>query len=76
LVLGKSQPLKEASLKPLHDLLDERDLPNTIIEKCTSAALVKTVADNEAFVVSPELFEVINKLLKSDEDNATGDVQT
>lgn len=74
---GKSQALKEASLQPLHDLQDERDLANTIIEKCTSAALVKTVADNEkAFVVSPELFEVINKLLKSDEDNATGDVQT
>ena len=75
--LGKSQALKEASLQPLHDLQDERDLANTIIEKCTSAALVKTVADNEkAFVVSPELFEVINKHLKSDEDNATGDVQT
>ena len=74
---GKSQALKEASLQPLHDLQDERDMSNTIIEKCTSAALVKTVADNEkAFVVSPELFEVINKLLKSDEDNATGDAQT
>ena len=46
-------------------------------EKCTSVALVKTVADNEkAFFVSPELFEVINKLLKLDEDNATGDAQT
>ena len=74
---GKSQALKEASLQPLHDLQDERDLQNTIIEKCTSAALVKTVADNEkAFVVSPELFEVLNKLLKSDEDSATGDAQT
>lgn len=74
---GKIQALQEASLQPLHDLRDERDLPNTIIEKCTSAALVKTVANNEkAFVMSPELFEVINKLLKSDEDNATGDVQT
>ena len=74
---GKSQALKEASLQPLHDLQDERDLPNMIIEKCTSAALVKMVADNEnAFVVSPELFELINKLLKSDEDNATGDAQS
>ena len=64
---GKSQALKDASLQPLRDLQDERDLANTIIEKCTSAALVKTVANKEkAFVVSPELFEVINKLLKSD----------
>lgn len=74
---GKSQALKEASLQPLHDLQDKKNLPNTIIEKCTSVALVKTVANNEkAFVVSPELFEVINKLLKSDEDNATGDAQS
>ena len=74
--MGKFQALKEASLQPLHDLQDERDLPNTITEKCTSAALVKTVAHNEmVFVVPPTLFEVINKLFKSDEDNATGDVQ-
>ena len=57
---GKSQALKEASLQPLQDLQDERDLANTIIEKCTSVALVKTVADNKkASVVSLELFEVL-----------------
>ena len=26
-------------------------------------------------ILSPEVFDIINKLLKSDEDNATGDVQ-
>lgn len=73
---GKSQVLKEGALQPIHDIQTERDLPNTIIEKCTSSALVKTVAEHKkAFVVSPEVFDVVNKLLKSDEDNATGDVQ-
>lgn len=49
---------------------------NYIIEKCTSSGLVKTVADNKkAYIVSPEVFEVLNKLLKSEEKNATGDVQ-
>ena len=73
---GKSQVLKEGALQPIHDIQTERDLPNTIIEKCTSLALVKTVAEHKkAFVVSPEVFDVVNKLLKSDEDNATGDVR-
>ena len=58
------------------DVRAERDWANTIIEKCTSSALVKSIADNKkAFIVSAEVFEVLNKLLKSDEDNATGDVQ-
>ena len=73
---GKSQVLKEGSLQPIRDVQNERDLPSTIIEKCTSSALVKTVSGHKkAFVASPEVFEVLNKLLKSDKDNATGDVQ-
>lgn len=73
---GKSQVLKEGALKPIHDLQTERNLSNGIIEKCTSSALVKTVADlKKAYVLSPEVYDVLNKLLKSDEENATGDVQ-
>ena len=73
---GKSQALKEGALQPMADVRAERDWANTIIEKCTSSALVKSIADNKkAFIVSPEVFEVLNKLLKSDEDNATGDIQ-
>ena len=73
---GKSQVLKEGALKPIHDLQTERDLSNCIIEKCTSSALVKTIADlKKAYVLSPEVYDVLNKLLKSDEENATGDVQ-
>ena len=37
---------------------------------------MKLVAEqNKVFIVSPEVFEVLNKLLKLDEENATGDVQ-
>ena len=72
---GKSQVLKEGALQPIRDVQTERDLSNTIFEKCTSSTLVKTVAEHKkAFVVSPKVFEVLNKLLKSDEDNTTGDV--
>ena len=73
---GKSQVLKEGARQPICDVQTERDLSNTIIEKCTSSALVKTVAQHKkAFVVSPKVSEVLSKLLNSDEDNATGDVQ-
>ena len=29
----------------------------------------------KGIILSPEVFDVLNKLMKSDEDNATGDVQ-
>ena len=54
---GKSQVLKEGSLQPIRDVQNERDLPSTIIEKCTSSALVKTASGHKkAFVASPEVF--------------------
>ena len=47
-----------------------------IISKCTSSGFVKRLATNkEGIVLSPEVFDILNKLFKSDEDNATGDVQ-
>ena len=30
---------------------------------------------NKGIIISPEVFDILNKLMKSDEDNATGDVQ-
>ncbi|KAK3746846.1 hypothetical protein QZH41_000036 [Actinostola sp. cb2023] len=73
---GNSQALKEAALQPVTTLIENEDLPNFLIEKCTSSALAKIVADNgKGFVVSPELFDLLNKLLKSDDENATGDAQ-
>ena len=29
----------------------------------------------KGFILSPEIFDILNKLMKSDDDNATGDVQ-
>ena len=48
----------------------------TLVSATTSSGLVKTISkQGKAFVASPELFDILNKLLKNDEDNATGDVQ-
>ena len=73
---GKSPALKEGALDPMLNLKLERDLPNFIIEKCTSLALVKSIASTgQGFIISPEIYEVLNKLSKSDEENETGDAQ-
>lgn len=61
---GKS-PVIETVLAALRD-----------VSTTTSSGLVKTISkQGKAFVASPELFDILNKLLKNDEDNATGDVQ-
>ena len=45
-------------------------------QKCTSSGLIKTIADNnKGYLLSREIYDVQYKLLKSDEENATGDVQ-
>lgn len=47
-----------------------------IISKCTSSGFIKRLATNKKGIfLSPEVFDILNKLFKSDEDNATGDVQ-
>ena len=56
--MRKLQALKEGALQPMHDVCTERDKQNCIIEKCTSLALVKMVAEhNKALTASPEVFE-------------------
>ena len=48
----------------------------TLVSATTSSGLVKTISKHgKAFIVSPELFDILNKLLKNDEDNASGDIQ-
>ena len=54
----------------------ENDASECVIQKCTSSSLVKTVAEQEkGFLLSAEIYDIPYKLLKSDEENATGDVQ-
>lgn len=73
---GKSQAIKECAISPLSSVTEETDSKSPAIQKCTSSGLIKFVADNNrAFLVSGEIYDVLFKLLKSDEENATGDVQ-
>ena len=56
--------------------MESLDLTSSVISKTTSSGLVKLLAiQNRGIIVSPELCDILNKLLKSDEDNATGDIQ-
>ena len=73
---GKSQAIKEAAISPMTTIIHDKDIPNFILDKCTSSGLSKSIASNhEGFIISPELYDILNKLLKSDDDNATGDAQ-
>ena len=73
---GKSQALKECAVSPMSAVAREHDSSSSVINKCTSSWLVKTIAANEkGYLLSAEIYDVLFKLLKSDEENATGDVQ-
>ena len=53
-------------------LLKDND-STLFLDSATSSGLVKHLATkNRSFLVSPERFDVINKLLKSDDENASG----
>ena len=57
------------------DLLEASDLTSSVLNKTTSSGLIKHLAQKKkAILLSPEVFDIINKLMKLDEDNATGDV--
>lgn len=60
----------------MSSLIDSEDIPNFLLDKATSSGLWKNVAEyGQGFVVSPEVFDLLNKLLKSDNENATIDAQ-
>ena len=58
-----------ASLREVDTITKE-----TLVSAATSSGLVKTT-QGKALVASPELFDILNKLFKNNEDNATGDIQ-
>lgn len=73
---GKSPAMKECSVDPLVLIRDNCDIGNFVIERCTSSALVKVLAEEKkGMVLSPELFDVLNKMLKNDEEHGSGEVQ-
>ena len=73
---GKSQAIKECAITPTAAVARENDASGCVIQKCTSSGLVKTVAEQEkGFLLSAKIYDILYKLLKSHEENATGDVQ-
>ena len=71
-ITGKSSAVQYAA----QDTLEHMDMSDFIISKCTSPGFIKRLATNKrGIVLSPEVFDILNKLFKSDEDNATGDIQ-
>ena len=71
-MVGKSSAIQCAEQDPLEDV-EEAD---SIISKSSSSGFIKMLANNKkGIVLSPEVFDILNKLLKSDEENVTGDVQ-
>ena len=60
----------------LQDPLESIELTTSVISKATSSGLVKLRANNKkGIILSPEVFDIFKKLMKSDEDNATGSIQ-
>ena len=73
---GKSQAMKECAVDPLLLIRDNCDIGNFMVERCTSSALIKVLSEEKkAMVLSPELFDVVNKLLKNDEEHGSGEIQ-
>lgn len=70
---GKSSAIQYGCLQPIADLFED-DNSSVLIDRTTSSGLVKQLATKQSgYLVSPEVFDVLNKLLKNDEDNASGD---
>lgn len=73
---GKSQAIKECAITPTDAVAKDNDARGCVIQKCTSSGLVKTVAEQKkGFFLSAKIYDILYKLLKSDEENATGKVQ-
>ena len=71
---AKSPAMKEGVTAPLEEMLE--NFSKTLVSNITSSGLTKLLSkEGQCFICSPEVFDVLNKFFKSDEDNATGDVQ-
>ena len=71
--IGKSSEIQHDCLEPMTELLADEN-SRILVDRTTSSGLVKHIATKgTAFLVSPEIFDVINKLLKNDDENGSGD---
>ena len=73
---GKSQALKECAASPTSAVCSETDSQTCVIKKCTPSGLVKIITKNQrGFLLSAEIYNVLFKILKSDDENGSVDVQ-
>ena len=74
---GKTQSITTAAQNPMQCLQKDMDLPDFLIKKVSSSSgFTKILNETQcAYMVSSEIYDVLHKLLKSDEENATGDAQ-
>ena len=73
---GKSVAIANAAQDPLQAIVDDNPLGDIIINKPTSSAMQRILSELKMGVLlSGEIYDPLNKLLKSDEDNASGDAQ-
>ena len=71
---GKSAAIDHSATTPLLSITEDEQ--NILMGRATSSALVKQLSKfGKAYVVSSEIYDVLHKLLKSDEETASGDVQ-
>lgn len=71
---GKSQAISSACLDPLNTVVTARDGKPVVIGKSTSAGLIQKLSEGSQIIVSGEIFDVINKMVKNDGDTASGDI--
>lgn len=72
--IAKSPAMKEGVFGPLEEVLENS--AKVLISNITSSGLTKVLhKEKQCYICSPEVYDVLNKLFKSDEDNATGDSQ-
>ena len=70
---SKSSAIDHGCIKQMENTL-QADVNGCLLDRTTSSGLVKHLSKNgTAFIVSSEVSDVLNKLLKSDEETCSGD---
>ena len=73
---GKTQAIERTVNEPIQNIISDNDENDFRIKKISSSGLTKYLSEKEqGYVVSSEIYDILTKLLKSDEENATGDSQ-
>jgi hypothetical protein len=68
----KSLAIEHGCVKPIENV--KSDAKGCLFDRTTSSGLVKHLSNNgTGFIISPEVLDILNKLLKSDEETCSGD---